>query len=78
MSDGTFSSLKAGSIGLVVLAAISLMGIAVVNGFKGTLLIDNTTADLFITALAIFGSFSAILALGIMGRAVIGLFKKGI
>ena len=72
-----FKDLKTGAIAMAVLAAITLMAIAVVTGFKGTLLVDNTTADLFVTALTIFGTFAGILVLGIMGKAVIGLFNKG-
>ena len=63
------------AIGLASLAAISLTGIAVVQGFKDSNLVDNTTADNFISAIAIFGTFSAVLAIALIGKIVIGLFK---
>ena len=76
MKGENFDPLKKGGIAMVVLAAIVLMGLAVITGFKDTLLIDNDTADAFVTALAIFGTFAGILVLAIMGKSVIGMFKK--
>jgi len=73
MSD--IKSMGAYAIGLASLAAISLTGIAVVQGFKDSNLVDNTTADNFISAIAIFGTFSAVLAIALIGKIVIGLFK---
>ena len=68
-------SMGAYAIGLASLAAISLTGIAVVQGFKDSNLVDNTTADNFISAIAIFGTFSAVLAIALIGKIIIGLFK---
>ena len=68
--------LQASGIAVVSLAAIVLTGLAVVQGFKDSGTIDNTTADKFITGLAIFGTFSTIIILAIIGKAIIGLFKK--
>lgn len=65
------------AVALVTLAAVTLMGIAVINGFKDTNLVDNTTADNFITGLALFGSFSTVIAIALVGKLVIGLFKRG-
>jgi len=60
---------------VISLAAVSLTGIAVIAGFKNTGLVDNTTADNFIAGIAIFGTFMAVIALGIVGKIIIGLFK---
>jgi hypothetical protein len=65
------------AIGLVSLAAICLTGIAVITGFKNTGLVDNTTASYFIAGIAIFGTFAAVLALGMVGKIIINLFKSG-
>jgi len=72
-----FSGLGAYAIGLVSLAAIDLTGIAVVTQYKNSGLVDNTTADQFITGLAIFGAFVGVMAISVIGKIVIGLFKKG-
>ena len=69
-------SLQASGIAVVSLAAIVLTGLAVVQGFKDSNTIDNDTADKFITGLAIFGTFSTIIILAIIGKAIIGLFKR--
>ena len=68
-------ALQASGIAVVSLAAIVLTGLAVVQGFKDSNTIDNATADKFITGLAIFGTFSTIIILAIIGKAIIGLFK---
>ena len=72
-----FKMLGAYAIGLVSLAAIDLTGIAVVTQYKGSGLVDNTTADAFITGLAIFGAFVGVLAISVIGKVIIGLFKGG-
>jgi len=77
------------AIGLVSLAATTLIGAAIVTGFKNSGTIGNctnsshalytsgscTTADNFISAIAIFGTFSAVLAIALIGKIIIGLFK---
>ena len=68
-------ALQASGIAVVSLAAIVLTGLAVVQGFKDSGTINNATADNFITGLAIFGTFSTIIILAIIGKAIIGLFK---
>jgi len=69
--------LGAYAIGLVSLAAIDLTGIAVVTQYKNSGLVDNTTADQFITGLAIFGAFVGVLAISVIGKVIVGLFKEG-
>ena len=68
--------LGAYAIGLVSLAAIDLTGIAVVTQYKNSGLVDNTTADQFITGLAIFGAFVGVLAISVIGKVIVGLFKE--
>lgn len=77
MAENGTKLMGAYAIGLASLAAVSLTGIAVVQGFKDSNLVDNDTADKFIAALAIFGTFSAVLAIALIGKIIIGLFKGG-
>lgn len=63
------------ALALVSLAVITMMGIAVIGGFKDTGLVDNSTADNFISGLAIFGTFIGILALAVIGKVVMALFR---
>jgi hypothetical protein len=74
---GQMRLLGAYAIGLVSLAAIDLTGIAVVTQYKSTGLVDNTTANQFITGLAIFGAFVGVLAISVIGKVIVGLFRKG-
>ena len=73
----SLSVLGAYAISLVTLAAIDLTGIAVVREYKASGLVDNDTADDFVAGLTIFGAFVGVLAISVIGKAVIGLFKKG-
>lgn len=68
--------LKNSALAVVILSATVLTGLAVVTGFKNTGLVDNTTADLFITGLGIFASFIGIVVLAILGKVVINLFRQ--
>jgi len=76
MADG-LNMMSKSAIAVGALAAVTLVSIAVVNGFKDTNLVDNTTADAFITGLTIFGTFTAVIVLALVGKIVIGLFKTG-
>jgi len=65
------------AIATVSVAATTVLGIAILNGFKGASTgIDNTTVDLFIAGLAVFGTFMSIITLSLVGKTVIGLFKS--
>jgi len=77
MSEGNLKVMGAAAIAVGSLAAITLVSIAVVNGFKDTGLVDNTTADAFVTGLVIFGTFTSVIVLALVGKIIIGLFKKG-
>jgi len=71
------SGMQASAIAVVGLSAVTLTGLAVISGFKDTSLVDNTTADNFTTGLAIFGTFMAVIVLALVGKIIIGLFRKG-
>ena len=73
MADIT--KMQASAVAVVGLSAVVLVGLAVVQGFRDTGLVDNATADAFIAGLAIFGTFLAIIVLAIVGKIIIGLFK---
>ena len=74
---GELKRLAAYGIALVALAAITLTGDAVLTGFKDSGQVTNATADLFITGLTLFGTFSSILILAVIGKTIISLFKGG-
>ena len=66
-----------GSVIIIIAVAVaSVMGIAVLQGFKDTNTVDNTTVDLFIAGIALVGSFIGIIMLAIIGKIVIGMFKN--
>jgi len=73
----SLKSLGGAAIAVGSLAIIDLMAIAVVTQFKATDLVDNATADKFITGLAIFGTFVGVVVIALVGKIVIGLFRKG-
>ena len=75
MADIT--GMQASAVAVVGLSAVTLTGLAVISGFKDTGLVDNTTADAFTTGLAIFGTFMAVIVLALVGKIIIGLFRKG-
>jgi len=77
MSMGSgLKDMQPAAIAVVALAAVTLTGIAVVNGFKDTALIDNTTADLFVTGLTIFATFTGVIVLALVGKIIVGLFSS--
>ena len=70
------NDMKTSAVAVLVLAAITLTALAVVQGFKDTSLVDNTTADNFITGLGYFGTFVGVIVLAIIGKIIVGLFQK--
>ena len=76
MAEG-IGSMQKSAIAVVSLAAITLVGLAVISGFKDSGQVTNATADLFITGLTVFGTFMAVIVLALVGKIIIGLFKKG-
>ena len=75
-SGSQFAMMGGAAVAVGSLSAITLTGIAVVNGYKDTNLIDNTTADQFITGLGIFAAFTAVIVLALVGKIIVDLFKK--
>lgn len=75
-ANASFKLMAASGVAIVGLAAITLTGIAVVTGFKNTGLIDNTTADNFVVGLALFGTFSELIVLALLGKIIVDLFRK--
>ena len=75
---GEISKLAGYGLAFVSFAATIVIGIAILDGFKTSgALLSNSTVDLFVTGLAIFGTFASIITLALTGKTVIGLFKKG-
>jgi len=64
------------AIAVTSLAVVVVVAIAVLGGFKATGLIDNTTIDLFIAGLVIFGTFIGVIVLAVVGKIIIGMFKN--
>lgn len=76
MSD-SIKKLSASAVAIAAFTIVNLMGIAVVTQFKTTGLVDNTTADAFISALAVFGTFASVVVIALIGKVVISLFQEG-
>ena len=72
-----WNKLLAYAIVVISLAVVDLTGIAVVTAYKQTGLVDNTTADRFVTGLAYFGLFIGIMVISVVGKMIIGLFTSG-
>jgi len=73
---GEYEKLTAAAVAVGSLAAVTLTAIAVVSGFKDTGLVDNTTADKFITGLTIFATFTSVVALALVGKLIVNIFRK--
>ena len=69
------SNMRKDAVAVGSLAAVVLVTLAVIGGFKNTNLIDNGTADLFTTGLTIFATFIGVIVLAIVGKMVVSLFK---
>jgi len=67
--------MSASAIAVVALSAVTLTGLAVVQGYKDSGAISNESADDFIAGLAVFGTFTAIIVLTLVGKIIIGLFR---
>jgi len=72
---GGLSNMRKDAVAVGSLAAVVLVTLAVIGGFKNTNLIDNATADLFTTGLTIFATFVGVIVLAIVGKMVVSLFK---
>jgi len=79
MESSSLKLLTAAGIATVGLAIIVLTGVAVLTGFKDAGYgagVNNSTADLFIAGLTIFGTFMAIIVLALVGKVIVGMFAK--
>ena len=77
MAGGEVKKLAAYAVATVTLAASTVLGIAILEGFKtADVGITNATVDLFITGLGIFGTFMSIICLALVGKTILGLFKS--
>jgi len=75
--DAGVKKMSGYAIATTALAAVTLTGLAVVNGYKDSGTVDNTTADAFVAGLAIFGTFMVVITLSLVGKIIIGIFKGG-
>jgi len=87
--DGMTADLKkmgAAALALMTLAILSVLGMVVLTEFKTSLpdldnstntiqRIQNSTINLYLGAIAIFGTFATILALIVVVKTVIGVVK---
>jgi len=80
--DGNIKMMSVFAAGLVVLAIVSVVGIVVLAEFKTSISTTttqvNTTIDLFIAGIAVFGSFATILALIMIAKIILRLLKGGL
>lgn len=67
--------MSAAALATVTLAVTTLIGIAIVTQMKNNSYIDNTTADLFIAGLVVFGTFMSLITLVLVGKIILGLIK---
>jgi len=79
--DGNIAKMAVFAAGLVVLAIVSVIGIVVLDEFKTSIITSNTqpntTIDLFIAAIAVFGTFATVIALVLVAKIILSLVKGG-
>jgi uncharacterized membrane protein SpoIIM required for sporulation len=79
--------LKGYAIAVGALAVVDLVTIAVVIGYKDSAVLGNcsnastqsagcSAADKFVTGLTIFATFIGVIILAIIGKIIVGLYKK--
>lgn len=68
-------NMKKYAVAVGALAVVVMTTIAVILGFKTTGLVDNTTADGFVTGLTIFATFIGVIILALIGKIIVGLYK---
>jgi len=71
----SIENLKKYAIAIGALAVVDMTTIAVVLGFKDTNLVDNDTADSFVSGLTIFATFVGVMILALIGKVIVGLYK---
>ena len=60
------------------LAIITMVSVAVVQGFGNSGQADNDTANLFVTGLTVFATFASLIALSLVGKIIYSLWKGGL
>ena len=68
--------LAVGLIALVIACTVALVGLAIIDGFKDSGQVDNTTADLFGAGITTVATFIALIALVMVGAVMIGMVKN--
>ena len=68
--------LAVGLIGLVVAMVVALVGLAIIDGFKDSGQVDNTTADLFAAGITTVATFIALISLIMVGAVMLGMIKQ--
>jgi hypothetical protein len=72
---GQLSKMTVAALALVTLAVSTVVGITILREFANTTAIVESDVTPFITGLAIFGTFSTILAIVIVGKVVLDLVR---
>ena len=76
--------MKGSAVAILALSAVTLTALAIVTGYKNSGAlgagssggnVTNASADKFITGIAIFATFTAVIVLALVGKIIIGLFK---
>lgn len=60
------------------LAIITMVSVAVVQGFGNSGQADNATANLFVTGLTVFATFASLIALSLVGKIIYSLWRGGL
>jgi len=68
--------MSAAALATVTLAVTDLIGIAIVTQMKTNAYVDNTTADLFIAGLVVFGTFMSLITLVLVGKIILNLIRS--
>lgn len=69
-------NMKKYAIAVGALAIVVMTTIAVILGFKDTQLVDNDTADDFVTGLTIFATFIGVIILALVGKIIVGMYNE--
>ena len=68
--------LSIAALAMVTLAITSVIGITILRTFANATAIEDGDVTPFITGLAVFGTFSTVVAIIIVGKLVLGILKE--
>jgi hypothetical protein len=68
--------LSIAALAMVTLAITSVIGITILRTFANATAIEDADVTPFITGLAVFGTFSTVVAIIIVGKLVLGILKE--